>query len=148
MDCSNTVRYLCLRLTGEDIGRTASDQYCRLREKGLLWSIPTDRRGEPSFHSLHAHLRPGDLLFWENTYRPERDPPITHVMILLGRTAHGEWLMAGSEPNRGLYNPCGSGPDIRIFDPARSMGGYHRGFRYVPARLVAYGRLLENPPTR
>ncbi|MDD2677209.1 MAG: NlpC/P60 family protein [Methylacidiphilaceae bacterium] len=148
MDCSNTVRYLFLRLAGEDLGRTASDQFCRLREKGLLWSIPSDSRGQPDPRYLRTHLRPGDLLFWENTYRPERDPPITHVMIFLERTTRGRWLMAGSEPNRGLYNPRGCGPDVRLFDPFRSMGGYHRGFAYVPARLVAHGRLVGDSRPR
>lgn len=140
MDCSNTVRYLCLRLSGKDLGRTASDQYCRLQELGLLWPIPCDPHGRPSLSYLHRHLRPGDLLFWENTYRPERDPPITHVMIYLGRTSRGRWLMVGSEPNHGFYNPRGSGPDLRIFDPLQSMGGFHRGFHYIPSKLVAHGR--------
>ncbi|MDD4933338.1 MAG: hypothetical protein PHO89_07745 [Methylacidiphilaceae bacterium] len=44
---------------------------------------------------------------WENPYRPERDPPITHVMIFLERTTRGRWLMVGSEPNRSLYNRQG-----------------------------------------
>jgi cell wall-associated NlpC family hydrolase len=30
-------------------------------------------------------LKPGDLLFWSGTYHIDRDPPVTHTMIYLGR---------------------------------------------------------------
>ncbi|MDD4933343.1 MAG: hypothetical protein PHO89_07770 [Methylacidiphilaceae bacterium] len=63
MDRSHTVRSLFLSLAGEDLGRMASDQFCRLREKGLLWSILSDSRGQPDPLCLRTHLRPGDLLF-------------------------------------------------------------------------------------
>ncbi|MEP7072307.1 MAG: peptidoglycan endopeptidase, partial [Verrucomicrobiota bacterium] len=45
--------------------------------------------------------RPGDLLFWTGTYSIERDPPITHAMIYLGREKKsGKRVMVGASDGR------------------------------------------------
>ncbi len=126
MDCSNTARWLYREVRGIALPRTASDQYELLRQRGRLWRTSSER-------TLRKRLRPGDLLFWENTYKPKRKPPITHVMVYLGADARGRMMMAGSQG--------ASGPDIYHFKPGQKMGGYRFFFFFHRAgRFVAYGR--------
>lgn len=127
MDCSNTARWLYREVRGINIPRTASDQYEWLRARRRLW------RTGPDEGRLRRHLRPGDLLFWEHTYRPPRRPPVTHVMVYLGRDSRGRMMMAGSQG--------ASGPDVYEFRPGKKMGGYRFFFFFHRAgRFVAYGR--------
>lgn len=143
MDCSNTTRYIYRKVAGIEIGRTASDQYYFLSQKNQAWEVPIDDEGRPDLRYLEQNLRVGDLLFWENTYKPRRDPPITHVMIFLGKNKKGDWIMAGSQSgNGGALNPAHSGPDIYRFDPCQATGGYYTwlGFVHVRGKFVAYGR--------
>jgi cell wall-associated NlpC family hydrolase len=84
MDCSNTSRYLYQVTAGIQLPRTASDQYYYLHLQNKAWDVPTVANGFADCNFLRSNLKPGDLLFWENTYRPDRQPPITHVMIFLG----------------------------------------------------------------
>jgi LysM repeat protein len=144
MDCSNTTRWLYLRVTGIDLGRTASDQYLNLRNRGRLWTVPKDLSGNPSRTFLDKHLRPGDLLFWEHTYRPVRWPPITHVAIYLGKDEKGRYLMAAS--NSSGTSTRRGGPNIYIFSPEMNFGGYRPigSSRYRHGRFVAFGRPIDN----
>lgn len=120
MDCSNTVRWFYANALGKALPRTASDQYEALRTEGRLGS---DLQG----------LKPGDLLFWENTYKPTRRPPITHVMVYLGRDASGRMMMAGSQGSHGV--------DVYAFEPSRPMGGYNWFLWFKKkGKFVAYGR--------
>jgi cell wall-associated NlpC family hydrolase len=145
MDCSNTTRYLYQVTAGIQLPRTASDQYYYLHLQDKAWDVPMTSAGFADCNFLRNNLKPGDLLFWENTYRPERQPPITHVMIFLGSDARGRWLMAGSQGSRGFYNRRHSGPDVYVFDPTHAVGGYTTWLGLVRhhGRFVAYGRPLE-----
>lgn len=145
MDCSNTTRYLYQVTAGIALPRTASDQYYYLHLQNKAWDVPMTASGFADTSFLRHNLKPGDLLFWENTYRPERQPPITHVMIFLGLDVHGRWIMAGSQGGRGFYNRRHSGPDVYVFDPTRYSGGYTSWLGLVRhhGRFVAYGRPLE-----
>ncbi len=136
MDCSNTARYLYQTAAGIDLGRTAFDQYDFLRRRRRAWSVPLDGRNLARIDQLRALLKAGDLLFWENTYRPDRSSPITHVMIFLGEDEHGRWIMAGSRGHRA------GGPDIYPFDPHQPAGGYSVFFGLIhhTGRFVAFGR--------
>jgi cell wall-associated NlpC family hydrolase len=136
MDCSNTSRYLYQTVAGLDIGRTASDQYYFLRVKNRAWDVPTGWDHLPRLDFLRKHLEPGDLLFWENTYKPVRHPDITHVMVYLGHDEEGRWQMAGSQASAGV--------SIYRFDPQAPKGGYSSWFGLVhhAGRFVAYGRPL------
>jgi cell wall-associated NlpC family hydrolase len=138
MDCSNTSRYLYRTVAGVDIGRTASDQYYFLRLKNRAWDVPTGWDHLPKIDYLRKHLAPGDLLFWENTYKPVRSPDITHVMVFLGQDSNGRWLMAGSQESAGV--------SIYRFDPQAPKGGYSAWFGLVhhEGRFVAYGRPLAS----
>lgn len=126
MDCSNTARWVYRHVRGLEIPRTASGQYEWLKKQKRLWRVRDER-------SLRKKLKPGDLLFWEHTYRPSRKPPITHVMIYLGTDAQGRMRMAGSQGSRGV--------DFYRFDPTAKTGGY-RFFLFFrkDGRFVAFGR--------
>ncbi len=146
MDCSNTARYLYKVTAGIDLPRTASDQYYYLHLQGKAWDVPQGPDGYADANFLRRNLKPGDLLFWENTYRPERQPPITHVMIFLGTNDKGQWLMAGSQSSRGgEHNRRDGGPDVYVFRPSQPCGGYTTwlGLVHHHGRFCAFGRPLE-----
>jgi LysM repeat protein len=146
MDCSNTSRYLYKVTTGIQLPRTASDQYYYLHLQGKAWDVPQTADGWADTNFLRRNLKPGDLLFWENTYRPERQPPITHVMVFLGTNDKGQWIMAGSQTSRGgEHNRRNGGPDIYVFRPSQPCGGYTTwlGLVHHQGRFCAFGRPLE-----
>jgi hypothetical protein len=128
MDCSNTIRYLYKRVAGITLPRKASDQYLCLRSQGEAWDVP-QRGGDLAAQRayLRRRLRPGDLIFWEDTCLPMHEPPITHVMIFLGRTKSGQSILAGSQTGqriRGVYTGRNGGADIYLYDPTDNIGGY------------------------
>ena len=146
MDCSNTARYIYKVATDIQLPRTASDQYYYLHLQNKAWDVPQASDGFADCHFLRQNLKPGDLLFWENTYKPERQPPITHVMVFLGTNAKGQWIMAGSQTGKGgEHNRRHGGPDIYVFDPTKPCGGYTTwlGMVHHQGRFCAYGRPLE-----
>ena len=146
MDCSNTARYLYKTTTGIQLPRTASDQYYYLHLQNKAWDVPQLTSGFADTGYLRRNLKAGDLLFWENTYKPDRQPPITHVMVFLGTNDRGEWIMAGSQSSRGgEHNRRHGGPDIYVFNPSRPCGGYSTwmGLVHHQGRFCAYGRPLE-----
>jgi cell wall-associated NlpC family hydrolase len=151
MDCSNTTRYLYKVTTGIQLPRTASDQYYYLHLQGKAWEVPEASDGWADGNFLRRNLKPGDLLFWENTYRPERQPPITHVMVFLGTNDRGQWIMAGSQTSRGgEHNRRNGGPDIYVFRPSQPCGGYTTwlGLVHHQGRFCAFGRPLEADPAK
>jgi LysM repeat protein len=151
MDCSNTSRYLYKVTAGIELPRTASDQYYYLHLQGKAWDVPENAYGLADTNYLRDNLKPGDLLFWENTYRPEREPPITHVMVFLGTNAQGQWIMAGSQTSRGgEHNRRNGGPDIYVFRPNQPCGGYTTwlGLVHHQGRFCAFGRPLEADPSK
>ncbi|MEM1059792.1 MAG: LysM peptidoglycan-binding domain-containing protein [Verrucomicrobiota bacterium] len=145
MDCSNTSRYL-FKTVGLKIPRTASSQYWELDNQRLVWRAPKDDEGRPSKDWLARNLKVGDLLFWEHTYKPVRTPPVTHVTVFLGRNKKGEWIMAGSQSAQaGELTDDAGGPDLYVFNPHASSGGYSTGFlgmEKVKGRFVGIGRPL------
>ncbi|MGA0849312.1 MAG: NlpC/P60 family protein [Chthoniobacterales bacterium] len=135
MDCSNAARYLVRQTRGIELPRTASEQYNYVRRNGRLKRVGGLFGGVPDTKWWAKRLRPGDLLFWEHTYKPQRKPPVTHVMVYLGRGERGELLMAGSQNSRGV--------GIYKLKPQVPYGG-HGGFLGLfkkKGKLVAYGRL-------
>jgi cell wall-associated NlpC family hydrolase len=81
MDCSGFVYYVLQQNGVTDVPRDSSQQYVWVRRAGNFNAVLS--RHEDSFE-LDA-LKPGDLLFWSGTYNIDRDPPVTHTMIYLGR---------------------------------------------------------------
>lgn len=135
MDCSNAARYLMRETRGIELPRTASDQYNYVRRNGRIKRVGGLFGGVPDTSWWANRLQPGDLLFWEHTYKPQRKPPVTHVMVYLGRGERGELLMAGSQNSRGV--------GIYQLKPRVPYGG-HGGFFGLfkkKGKLVAYGRM-------
>ena len=135
MDCSNTARFLVAKTKGIALPRTASDQYLYVRRHGRLKRAGGLLGGTPDTAWWTKRLQPGDLLFWEHTCKPRRKPPVTHVMVYLGRDEKGRPFMAGAQNSRGV--------NIYEFQAREALGG-HGGFLGLfrkKGKLVAYGRL-------
>jgi cell wall-associated NlpC family hydrolase len=81
MDCSGFVYYVLRQNGVPDVPRDSSQQYVWVRKAGSFNAVLS--RKADSFEL--DDLKPGDLLFWRGTYNIDRDPPITHSMIYLGR---------------------------------------------------------------
>jgi peptidoglycan DL-endopeptidase CwlO len=97
MDCSGFIYYVLQENGFPDVPRDSSQQYVWVRKAGNFNAVLS--RKEDSFE-LDA-LKPGDLLFWRGTYNIERDPPITHTMIYLGREKRtNKRVMIGSSDGR------------------------------------------------
>jgi hypothetical protein len=142
MDCSNTVRYFFLSRFELELPRTALDQYLWLRDSGRFTEAP--KSGEQvNLIQLRSQLRTGDLLFWENTYNVNRTPPISHVMIYLGKNSEGRMKMFGAGTfGKGEQTENG-GLDVYVFDPNLSLGCVKntKGTCTKESRFVGYGRL-------
>jgi cell wall-associated NlpC family hydrolase len=111
MDCSGFV-YFVLKENGiDDVPRDSSEQYVWLRRARTFEAVLS--RKEDSFEL--EDLKPGDLLFWTGTYSIERDPPITHAMIYLGREKKtGERVMVGASDGRVYHGESRYG--VSVFD--------------------------------
>jgi cell wall-associated NlpC family hydrolase len=97
MDCSGFIYYLLTENGFKDVPRDSSQQYVWVRKAGNFNAVLS--RHEDTFE-LDA-LKPGDLLFWSGTYNIDRDPPVTHTMIYLGReTRTKKRVMIGSSDGR------------------------------------------------
>src|SRR5437764_15166156 len=134
MDCSGFIYYVLQQNGFINAPRDSSQQYVWVRKAGNFHAVLS--RHEDSFE-LDA-LKPGDLLFWTGTYKIDRDPPITHVMIYLGREkGSGKRVMVGSSDGRTYDGVQRWG--VSVFDfkipqmSQRELGAY-------PV-FVGYGRL-------
>lgn len=97
MDCSGFIYYVLQRLGFHDVPRDSSEQYLWVRKYSDFRAVLSRRQDT---FELDA-LRPGDLLFWSGTYNVNRDVPVTHVMIYLGKDKKsGKPLMVGASDGR------------------------------------------------
>src|SRR6267378_1602571 len=111
MDCSGFVYYVLKQNGVGDVPRDSSQQYVWLRRSGKF--EPVLSRKDDSFEM--ENLKPGDLLFWTGTYSIERDPPITHAMIYLGREKkNGQRVMVGASDGRVYEGESRNG--VIVFD--------------------------------
>ena len=135
MDCSGFIYYLLTENGFKDVPRDSSQQYVWVRKAGNFNAVLS--RHEDSFE-LDA-LKPGDLLFWSGTYNIDRDPPITHTMIYLGREKRTKKrVMIGSSDGRTYDGKQRFG--ISVFDfkmpPPPSSGDAK-----ISPVFVGYGRI-------
>ena len=125
MDCSGFVYYVLKENGVADVPRDSSEQYVWLRRARKF--EPVVSRKDDSFEL--EDLKPGDLLFWTGTYSIERDPPITHAMIYLGREKKtGQRVMVGAGDGRVYQGQPRNG--VSVFD-----------FRVQPAGKTDDGKL-------
>ena len=91
MDCSGFIYYVLSDAGYKDVPRDSAGQYEWVRKNSDFHAVLSRSGGSFELNDL----KPGDLLFWSGTYKVDRDIPITHVMIYLGKekstrqTCHG-----------------------------------------------------------
>ena len=135
MDCSGFVYYVLKQNGFPDAPRDSSQQYVWVRKGGNFKAVVS--RKEDSFEL--DDLKPGDLLFWRGTYNIDRDPPITHSMIYLGREKRtNKRVMVGSSDGRtydGQQRWGVSVFDFKLPPPPKS------GDAKISPVFVGYGRI-------
>ena len=97
MDCSGTLFYLLTQYGLKEIPHSSHTLYEWVVKKGTFYSITGDEL-KPSIGL--THLKPGDLLFWNGTYKTKQEVKATHVMIYLGKNKRGLPLMVGASDGR------------------------------------------------
>jgi cell wall-associated NlpC family hydrolase len=135
MDCSGFIYYVLQQNGFPDVPRDSSQQYVWVRKAGDFDAVLS--RKEDSFEL--DDLKPGDLLFWRGTYSIDRDPPITHTMIYLGREKRtNKRVMVGSSDGRTYDGKQRWG--VSVFDfkmpPPPSSGDAK-----ISPVFVGYGRI-------
>src|SRR5215475_13416285 len=135
MDCSGFIYYLLTENGFKDAPRDSSQQYAWIRKAGNFNAVLS--RHEDSFE--FDDLKPGDLLFWSGTYNIDRDPPITHTMIYLGREKRTKKrVMLGSSDGRTYDGKQRFG--VSVFDfkmPPPPQSGDAK----ISPTFVGYGRI-------
>jgi len=135
MDCSGFIYYVLKQNGFSDVPRDSSQQYVWVRKAGDFNAVVS--RKEDSFEL--DDLKPGDLLFWRGTYNIDRDPPITHTMIYLGREKRtNKRVMVGSSDGRtydGKQRWGVSVFDFKMPPPPKS------GDAKISPVFVGYGRV-------
>lgn len=133
MDCSGFIYHVLSEHGFEDVPRDASGQYVWVRKAGTFRAVVS--RKEDSFEL--NEMRPGDLLFWTGTYDSQKDPPVTHTMIYLGREkAGGQRVMVGSSDGRTYHGKKRWG--VSVFDftmpgsATRQKGATFIGYAHIP----------------
>ena len=120
LDCSGTIYYLLKQAGFTDVPRQANEQYDWVRSKSHFYAVLSKKQDNFELREM----RPGDLLFWTGTYRVDRDPPVTHTMIYLGkRKKDGHRLMIGASDGRPYDGQRRNG--VSVFDfkmPAAKNG--------------------------
>ena len=135
MDCSGFV-YFVLKQNGiSDVPRDSSEQYVWLRRAHSFEPVLSQK--DDSFEL--EDLKPGDLLFWTGTYSVERDPPITHAMIYLGREKKtGHRVMVGASDGRVYQGESRYG--VSVFDFEIERPGKNDEGKLHPS-FVGYGHI-------
>ena len=137
MDCSGFVYYVLKQSGVESVPRDSSEQYNWLRRAGRFEPVVSQKGDSYEFDDL----KPGDLLFWTGTYAIERDPPITHAMIYLGREKKtGARVMVGASDGRTYQNQQRFGVSVFDFKMPRVEKGEVEDGKVRP-RFVGYGHI-------
>jgi peptidoglycan DL-endopeptidase CwlO len=135
MDCSGFVYHVLKQNGFPDVPRDSSQQYVWVRKAGGFYAVVSRKEDSLEFDDL----KPGDLLFWRGTYNIDRDPPITHTMIYLGREKRtNKRVMVGSSDGRtydGKQRWGVSVFDFKLPPPPKS------GDAKISPVFVGYGRI-------
>ena len=129
MDCSGTIYYLLKQMNVTDVPRQSNEMYTWATQHGKFYPVTDSDFSSKQF----AHLQAGDLLFWTGTYAIKRTPPITHVMIYLGKNKEGKPFMVGASDGRTFYNKKMWG--VSVFDfklPAKNSTSHFIGYSCIP----------------
>jgi peptidoglycan DL-endopeptidase CwlO len=136
MDCSGFVYYVLKQNGVDNVPRDSSEQYNWLRRSGRFEPVVSQKEDSYEFDNL----KPGDLLFWIGTYTIERDPPITHAMIYLGREKNGARVMVGASDGRTYQSQQRFGVSVFDFKMPRADKSEVEDGKVHP-RFVGYGHI-------
>lgn len=139
MDCSGTIYYLLNDAGVKDVPRDAGGMYKWVWTRSHFEAV---NGLNPDTFEL-SPLKPGDLLFWTGTYRVERDPPVTHVMIYLGINRHtGRRVMMGASEGRQFNGKSRYG--VSVFDfimPGARRSSEQASEGPGTSRFIGYGAI-------
>jgi hypothetical protein len=136
MDCSGTIFYLLNQAGVKNVPRQANQFYSWVRKEGDFKAVVSTSNDTFELDDL----KPGDLLFWTGTYDVERDPPVTHVMIYLGRqVSDGKRVMVGASEGR-RYNGVGR-YGVSVYDFQLPGFPLPKGTKGDMSRFIGYGRI-------
>ena len=136
MDCSGFIYYILTAAGFKDVPRQSSDQYLWVRKNGVFHAVLS--RNANTFEL--EQLRPGDLMFWSGTYKVERDVPITHVMIYLGKEKlTGKPVMVGASDGRSYDGVRRFG--VSVFDFKLPNGTPNKNDPDLVARFEGYSSI-------
>jgi hypothetical protein len=136
MDCSGCIYYLLQSGGVKSAPRQSNEMYA------WTWQAKTFRATNSlSMKTFEwEELQPGDLVFWVNSTsdgKSDRDPPVTHVMLYIGRRAKDQQpLLVGSSDGRTYdgQSMCG----VSVFDFKLPSPG-------SPSRVIGYARVPGLP---
>ncbi len=135
MDCSGFVYYVLSNAGVPDVPRDASGQYTWVRKAGCFRAVIS--RNLDGFEL--DELKPGALLFWSDTYATDRDPPVTHTMIYLGREkGSGSRVMVGSSDGRSYHGLRRWG--VSVFD-FKSAAAETASPAHAAPRFIGYAAI-------
>ena len=136
MDCSGFIFYVLNNAGYKDVPRDSSGQYVWVRKNSGFHAV-LSRSGE-SFEL--DDLKPGDLMFWSGTYKIDRDIPITHVMIYLGKEkSTGKTVMVGATDGRTYDGVRRFG--VSIFDFKMPSGQANKDDPALRSRFEGYATI-------
>lgn len=137
MDCSGAIYYLLKSQNIDGVPRSSHRQYRWVWESGNF--TPVFAQGAKTFEL--DKLRPGALLFWSGTYKVDRDPAVSHVMIYLGTLKKdGRPVMAGASDGRSYAGKPRYG--VSVFDFRFPLRGQPKGGNGRHSRFIGYANIL------
>jgi cell wall-associated NlpC family hydrolase len=136
MDCSGFIYYVLSNAGYKDVPRDSAGQYEWVRKNSDFHAV-LSRSGE-SFEL--NDLKPGDLLFWSGTYKVDRDIPISHVMIYLGKEKSTDKpVMVGATDGRSYEGIRRFG--VSVFDFKMPSGKPNKGDPDLTAKFEGYASI-------
>jgi cell wall-associated NlpC family hydrolase len=136
MDCSGFIYFVLSSVGYKDVPRDSAGQYGWVRKNSNFHAVLS--RSEDSFEL--NDLKPGDLLFWSGTYKIDRDIPITHVMIYLGKEkATDKPVMVGATDGRSYDGIRRYG--VSVFDFKMPSGRPNKDDPALTARFEGYASI-------
>lgn len=135
MDCSGAINYLLKQIGVENVPRQSNMFYRWTWQEDTFFAVNGTKLDSFEF----SKLEPGDLLFWTNTYKVDRNPPVTHVMIYLGEHKEtGKLVMFGASSGRRYLGKRVGGVSVIDFTIPTRTTPDSRGL--IP-RFIGYARI-------
>ncbi len=135
MDCSGFIYYVLRENGVKEVPRDSSGQYVWVRKAGNFRAVLS--RDLDSFEL--DELKAGDLLFWTGTYDVEKDPPVTHTMIYLGKSKEtGKPVMLGASDGRSFEGKRMFGVSVFDFKASGAKDATNSGHH---PRFIGYARI-------